>query len=109
MAVQSTSTLKGYFETGDTPTEAQFVNLIDSTVSNNGEASNLSGSAAGTGSFGSLVVAGNLTTNTSSVVLKDLPTSEPVAAKGITGSLWLSGSNGGPGTRSKYVVCYVGS
>ena len=30
MAVQSTSTLKGYFETGDTPTEAQFVNLIDS-------------------------------------------------------------------------------
>jgi hypothetical protein len=43
------------------------------------------------------------------VVLKDLPTSEPAAAKGITGSLWLSGSNGGPGTRSKYVVCYVGS
>ena len=30
MAVKSTSTLKGYFETGDTPTQAQFVHLIDS-------------------------------------------------------------------------------
>ena len=30
MAVKSTSALKGYFETGDRPTEAQFVHLIDS-------------------------------------------------------------------------------
>lgn len=29
MAVVSTATLKGYFNTGDTPTEAQYVDLID--------------------------------------------------------------------------------
>lgn len=32
MTAQSRTTLKGYFETGDTPTEAQFVDLIDSFV-----------------------------------------------------------------------------
>lgn len=30
MAQQNRTTLKGYFETGDTPTEAQFIDLIDS-------------------------------------------------------------------------------
>lgn len=30
MAIEDRSTLKGHFETGDTPTEAQFSNLIDS-------------------------------------------------------------------------------
>lgn len=29
MAVVSTTTLKGYFNTGDTPTEAQYIDLID--------------------------------------------------------------------------------
>lgn len=29
MSAQSKATLKGYFESGDQPTEAQFVNLID--------------------------------------------------------------------------------
>ena len=29
MAVVSTATLKGYFNTGDTPTEAQYIDLID--------------------------------------------------------------------------------
>lgn len=29
MTAQTKTTLKGYFETGDTPTEAQFTNLID--------------------------------------------------------------------------------
>ena len=33
MARQGRTTLKTYFETGDTPTEAQFVNLIDSVFS----------------------------------------------------------------------------
>jgi hypothetical protein len=32
MAVQSATTLKTYFNTGDTPTEAQFVDLIDSSL-----------------------------------------------------------------------------
>jgi hypothetical protein len=32
MSAQSRATLKGYFETGDTPTQAQFENLIDSNV-----------------------------------------------------------------------------
>jgi len=31
MAQQTRTTLKGYFETGDVPTQAQFENLIDST------------------------------------------------------------------------------
>lgn len=30
MSEQSRTTLKGYFETGDTPTESQFANLLDS-------------------------------------------------------------------------------
>lgn len=30
MAVQNRTTLKSYFETGDTPTQAQFIDLIDS-------------------------------------------------------------------------------
>lgn len=29
MAIVSSATLKGYFESGDTPTEAQFIDLID--------------------------------------------------------------------------------
>jgi hypothetical protein len=33
MAVQDATTLKGYFNTGDTPTEAQFADLIDSSIS----------------------------------------------------------------------------
>ena len=32
MALQTATTLKGYFNTGDTPTEAQFIDLIDSTA-----------------------------------------------------------------------------
>jgi hypothetical protein len=32
MAQQNRTTLKGYFETGDTPTQAQFIDLIDSCV-----------------------------------------------------------------------------
>lgn len=32
MAVQTATTLKGYFNTGDMPTEAQFTDLIDSSV-----------------------------------------------------------------------------
>jgi hypothetical protein len=35
MTAQSKPTLKGYFETGDAPTEAQFINLIDSYVLSN--------------------------------------------------------------------------
>jgi hypothetical protein len=33
MAVQNRTTLKTYFETGDKPTEAQFIDLIDSLLS----------------------------------------------------------------------------
>ena len=32
MTAQTRTTLKGYFETGDVPTQAQFVDLIDSSV-----------------------------------------------------------------------------
>lgn len=32
MATQGRTILKGYFNTGDKPTEAEFVNLIDSGV-----------------------------------------------------------------------------
>ncbi len=32
MAVQDAATLKGYFNTGDTPTEAQFADLVDSCI-----------------------------------------------------------------------------
>ena len=32
MAIQTDADLKGYFETGDTPTEAQFIDLIDSKL-----------------------------------------------------------------------------
>ena len=32
MAIQTDAILKGYFETGDTPTEAQFTDLIDSKL-----------------------------------------------------------------------------
>ena len=32
MAKQNRTTLKGYFETGDTPTQAQYADLIDSNM-----------------------------------------------------------------------------
>ena len=32
MAIQSDTDLKDYFKTGDTPTEAQFIDLIDSKL-----------------------------------------------------------------------------
>lgn len=35
MSVVDKTTLKSYFETGDKPTQAQFVDLIDSLISNN--------------------------------------------------------------------------
>jgi hypothetical protein len=45
MSVVSRTTLKSYFETGDTPTQAQFANFID-TISNVSNGFILSGSAA---------------------------------------------------------------
>ena len=107
MAKQNRTTLKGYFETGNTPSQAQYADLIDSklnlsetgiqivagTVSSSIlESSNniiakthvtASGniSASGTISTGSL---GSLKVMGSSVDFSGLPTSDP----GVTGRLY---------------------
>ena len=55
MAKQNRSTLKGYFETGDVPSQAQYADLIDSKV-------NLSESNTGDISLtGNVNVTGNIT------------------------------------------------
>ena len=61
MATQTGATLKGYFNTGDQPTEAQFHNLIDSQINltDGGTVTgNISSSAAITAS---VLAAGSLT------------------------------------------------
>ena len=54
------STLKAYFETGDVPTANNFIDLIDSFAIYDGTLPFISGSSIGTGSFGNLVVVGNV-------------------------------------------------
>ena len=68
MAKQNRNTLKGYFETGDIPTGANYVDLIDSPVmldTENTGSLNLQGtgsfseiSISSTGSFGSVSASG---------------------------------------------------
>lgn len=53
MTAQTKTTLKGYFETGDRPTAAQFINLIDSSL-------NLAETSAQT-VVGSVAVSGSIT------------------------------------------------
>tara|TARA_R110001592_G_scaffold2237_1_gene13636 strand:+ start:2790 stop:4418 length:1629 start_codon:yes stop_codon:yes gene_type:complete len=52
--------LKAYFETGDVPTQAHFIDLIDSLAVFGGTLPLISGSAISTGSFGNLSVVGNV-------------------------------------------------
>lgn len=65
MAVTSKSTLKGYFNTGDKPTEAQFNDLIDSFLhynENGGNSINLTSITASNGFlFGNITASGDIT------------------------------------------------
>lgn len=51
MTAQNKTTVKGYFETGDVPTEAQFIDLIDSYQDVNARLTNVSGLAVTDGGF----------------------------------------------------------
>jgi hypothetical protein len=55
--------LKSYFETGDVPTSNQFIDLIDSFAIYDGTLPYISGSATSTGSFGNLIIVGNVNSN----------------------------------------------
>ena len=52
--------LKSYFETGDVPTQAEFIDLIDSFAVYSGTLPYISGSGTGTGSFGNLIITGSV-------------------------------------------------
>ena len=56
MSIVTKAILKGYFETGDRPTEAQFIDLIDSLAvlgTNTSDITFVGTVTATTGSFGS--------------------------------------------------------
>tara|TARA_Y100000592_G_scaffold99882_1_gene177591 strand:- start:1124 stop:2770 length:1647 start_codon:yes stop_codon:yes gene_type:complete len=63
--------LKSYFETGDVPTANNFIDLIDSFAVYDGTLPFISGSSIGTGSFGNLVVAGNINSNLIPTITKN--------------------------------------
>tara|TARA_B100000768_G_scaffold163673_1_gene165088 strand:- start:938 stop:2377 length:1440 start_codon:yes stop_codon:yes gene_type:complete len=61
MSIVTKAILKGYFETGDRPTEAQFIDLIDSVAilgTNTGDITFIGTVTATTGSFGYLNLSG---------------------------------------------------
>ena len=61
MSIVTKAILKGYFETGDRPTEAQFIDLIDSVAilgTNTNDITFIGTVAATTGSFGYLNLTG---------------------------------------------------
>ena len=61
MAIVTKPILKGYFETGDRPTEAQFIDLIDSLAvmgGNSGDITFIGTVTATTGSFEHLTLTG---------------------------------------------------
>jgi hypothetical protein len=90
MGKQTRTTLKGYFETGDKPTESQFGDLIDSNLNLN-DGGSVSGSlkvanlSAATASF-------HTSGSVSMIRLENLPTEYAVAAANGSGSLFISGS-----------------
>tara|TARA_R110000796_G_scaffold82592_1_gene180984 strand:- start:21028 stop:21339 length:312 start_codon:yes stop_codon:yes gene_type:complete len=90
MGKQTRSTLQGYFNTGDKPTEQQFADLIDSNLNLN-DGGSVSGSlkvvnlSAATASFHT---SGSL----SKIRFENLPTSYALAATLGSGSLFISGS-----------------
>ena len=90
MGKQTRSTLKGYFNTGDQPTEQQFTDLIDSNL-NLDDGGSVSGSlkvvnlSAATASF-------HTSGSISQIRFENLPTSYAVAASNGSGSLFISGS-----------------
>ena len=84
-ATVTRTTLKGYFNAGDEPTENNFANLIDSLASSN-EANYLTGSLQNTGSvdFGStLTVVGN-TDITGSLTLSSTLMGQRLSVESVT-------------------------
>ena len=90
MSKETRSTLKGYFNTGDKPTEAQFASLIDSNLNlDDGGTVTASLSVAGNGT-GSFSVSGSI----SHIQFENLPTTYAQAIPRGSGSLYRSGSTG---------------
>lgn len=69
MAVVSAAVLKSYFETGDKPTQAQFVDFIDSALSGGGEGSFVSGTAQPSGIDDTTTIQTALNSGASLVIL----------------------------------------
>jgi len=82
MAVQSRTTLKGYFNTNDRPTETQFSDLIDSFVSMND--ADESPDVDGAKRFSGSVLVSNSVLITGSALVSD--------SVSITGSVLITGS-----------------
>lgn len=84
MAVQDATTLKGYFNTGDVPTEAQFADLIDSTINTGLQATLVSGTNIKTINSTSLLGSGNIAISGTNIPYQnDAPTSPS------DGDLWI--------------------
>ena len=61
MAIQNRTTLKGYFNTGDQPTEAQFHDLIDSQINLTDGGTVTGNISSNTAITASVLAAGSLT------------------------------------------------
>jgi len=92
MAKQSRNTLKGYFETGDIPTGANYVDLIDTPLMLNTENT---GSAA---ILGSMTASGGI--SASKIVTPIVENSNTTVGLTLTGNITASGNISSSGTIS---------
>lgn len=86
MAVQDSATLKGYFNTGDVPTESQFADLIDSTINTGLQATLVSGTNIKTINSTSLLGSGDIAISGGGTTITQ-QTTPPTTPS--TGDLWL--------------------
>ena len=100
MAIQNKTTLKTFFQTGDIPTESQYADFIDSTVT-------LSGDNTGEVSIlGNITASGNLSAS-GDLIINDITASGNISASGnldITGNVDIDGNLDVDGTTNLDVV-----
>jgi hypothetical protein len=88
MAQQNRSTLKGYFETGDTPSQAQYADLIDSKV-------NLTESNTGNITLvGTITTTGNISASNGEMFCTALRAARVYDADLTSGRVTFAGSGG---------------
>ena len=85
MAKQSSTTLKGYFNTGDKPTESQFSDTVDSFLN-----LSVTGTEAHAGSLTLNAVSQSFTLSGSEAYSKIVFSNLPAGDPGVAGQLWNS-------------------